>query len=132
MSSVMSIDYGSKRIGLAIADKNLKFVRPLAIIANDRNMIFNLKSYCNDYQVTQLVVGLPRNMEGEETAQSQQVREFVNRLTQAIELPVDFQDETLTTVEALKASHVKKTNQERLDSFAAAVILRDYLEQPHV
>lgn len=123
-SGVLGIDYGSKRIGLAIADKQLKVVKPLAIIANDSNTLLNLGKYCEANSVEQVVVGLPRNMQGEETAQSQEARNFAGRISESLGLPVDLQDESLTTIEAINNAGKKTIHP---DSFAAAVILRDYL-----
>jgi putative holliday junction resolvase len=127
MSAILGIDYGTKRIGLAIADKKLKFVRPLAIIANDKNTVLNISEYISSYAVSEVVLGLPRNLDGEETDQSVHTREFANRLASSLNISIHLQDESLTTVKATEGVNTRSNQKQPIDSFAAAIILEDYL-----
>ena len=122
---LLSIDWGTKRLGLAIADAELKLVRPIASIANDASLIESLRELVRDHTITKLIVGLPRNLDGAETAMASRVRQFGADLSKQLKLPVAYQDETLTSVAAAQQS-AQKTNFD-LDSEAAAIILRDYL-----
>ena len=128
LENILAIDIGSKRIGLAIANTVAKLPVPLEVIANDRLVFQTIKDIISKYNVKQVVVGLPRNMSGEETRQSQFSREFAAKLEKVLGLKVKFADESLSTKRAQTLpSRQGKSNH--LDSMAACFILEEYLEQ---
>lgn len=129
-SNVLSLDVGTKRIGMAVIDSEVKIARPVGYLLVDGTEIDEIVKACGLYQPTQLVVGYPRNQSGDPTAQTKVVESFCERLKHAEVPPIVFQDESLTSVmaeERLKA--VKKPyNKGDIDAVAAALILTDYAE----
>lgn len=124
----LSLDIGSKRIGLARANSIARLSEPIAVIANDRLFKDELAKLAHEHGCDILIVGLPRNLSGEETAQSAYVRQFVDE--QLDQYKVVFQDETLSTVESEQrlASFGLKDRPEMIDAVAACIILEDYLK----
>ena len=98
-------------------------------LKNDNNFIPEITKIIKEENIDAMVVGLPRNMNGEETAQTKYVRDYVENYLKSLKLPIIFQDETLSSKAAevrLAGSGYKKTD---IDAMAAVVILEDYLEQ---
>jgi putative Holliday junction resolvase len=125
--NIFGLDIGSKRIGLARVNLLAKIPEPLAVLANDDNFLQKLALLANEHSVKKLVVGLPRNLNGQETSQTEYTRQFVNNnLTDKYE--IIWQDETLSSVEADKYLKNTGINQEAmLDAIAACIILEDYI-----
>lgn len=122
--TILAIDFGTKRIGLAISRGTL--AEPLKIIANDEHTFANLIQLCQQETVTELVVGLSEN------EMAQQTKAFVKELQQHLSLPVTFMDETLsskTVSTKLKDRGVTlKKRQQPIDHLAAAEFLQEYLD----
>lgn len=129
-SNVLSLDVGTKRIGMAVIDSDVRIARPLGWLEVDGSEITEIVKACGLYQPSVIVVGYPRNQSGEPTQQTRIVEAFCERLKRAEVPPLVFQDESLTSVMAenqLKA--VKKPyNKGDIDAVAAALILTDYVE----
>lgn len=124
---IIALDVGGKRIGVARASTIAKIPEPLPAVNVDGTELEQIKKLTEEYQVTKLIVGLPRNQSGEETEQSQIVRDFASKLKG---YEIVWQDESLTSVNAevfLQQSGKNYTKAD-IDSFAAAQILNDYLE----
>lgn len=127
----LGIDYGGKRIGLATSDAVAKIARPYATIINDNQIEFNLQSIIAQEAISELVVGLPRGLDGQETLQTKQVRDFVKNTLAKTALPIHFQDEAVTSEAAkawLEQSGSTKISKEMVDMQAATIILQDYLD----
>jgi putative Holliday junction resolvase len=127
--SVIALDYGEKRIGVAIASSVARLARPLTTLANDEHLMTSLKDLINNENVGQIVVGYPRGLDGQETNQTRVVDQFVSSLG-ALELPVQTQDESLTSVHAETELNKRKKDYSKadIDALAATYILEDYLE----
>ena len=138
---IIALDVGTKRIGVAFADASVKIAVPRAMIPVDGNEFAEIAKQFRLESADVIVSGLPRNNQGEETAQTTVVREFIDKLAQYFreheqkQPLIKFQDETLTSVEAeqyLTANTHEFSRKERatgkLDSEAAAIILQDFLE----
>lgn len=128
---LVALDVGEKRIGVAVGDMAIKIpvVRPaISVNGHELDAITKL---VRDENADLVVVGYPRNMAGEPTRQTAAVEQFVARL-RAAGLEVAFQDESLTSVEAeqLLADSRHGYSKGDIDSQAAALILRDYMETP--
>lgn len=123
--NTLGIDFGLRRVGLAIAIDSL--AQPLGVVHNSSGLIKQLMAICQKNKIEKVVIGLP---EGKMVGK---IKEFARQLELAIKLPVDFQDETLTSQEVLdmmiKSGKKRKARQEKQDSFAAALILHRYLEE---
>lgn len=132
---VLAIDYGRKRIGLALSDELGLTSQPLATLVrtNRQNDIRRLREICRAREVSQIVVGHPVRMSGEPGAMADEASRFAARLQSELGIPVVLQDERLTSWEAEQmAAEMKpspRRKREPLDHVAAAILLRDYLER---
>lgn len=129
MANLLALDVGSKRIGVAAADSSLPIAIPLQTVTVDGNELDTIAELVKTRRVDMIVVGYPRNQQGEATAQTGAAEEFARRLTGVA--PVVFQDESLTSVAAedtLKQSG-KPYQKGDIDALAAAIILQDYMEE---
>lgn len=128
---LIALDVGSKRIGVAKADSNVRIAIPSGTIEVDGNEFSQIASFARVYGTDCFIIGLPRNSKGEETAQSNYVRNFAKALKKAMpEAKIRFQDESLTSVEAEERldRRKKKYHKGDIDAEAAAIILQDFLE----
>ena len=130
---VMGIDYGDARTGIAISDLLCSIVGSTTVIhsRNADKTVAEIKRLIAENQVGELVMGLPRNMNGTEGPRAELCREFAKRLEEETGLPVKLWDERRTTVEAhniLSAHnyHCKK-RKNTVDAVAASLILEGYL-----
>ena len=123
------IDVGEKRVGVARGSTVARLAEPMMVLPANKAMA-KLKELVLQRKPAGLVVGLPRSLNGTETAQTAKVRAWANELGQKLKLPVYFQDEALTTQTALgrQASAKKPTAKAELDALAATVILQDFLD----
>lgn len=127
--SLISLDVGEKRIGVAIGDNVVKIAVPLETVEVDGDEIDSIKKIINDENAKAVVIGYPRNQSGEPTAQTKFVKDFADKLADP-DYKIIFQDESLTSVmaeEQLK-SFDKPYSKADIDARAAAIILQDYIE----
>ncbi|MCX5778513.1 MAG: Holliday junction resolvase RuvX [Elusimicrobia bacterium] len=136
MDRIMGIDFGLKRIGIAISDPAGTMAHPLAVIhretmAKDMERIAAIAA---EYTISKIVLGLPLNMDGTPGRLTQEVTSFANRLKKDLALPVELLDERLTSygadcvmIEQADLSRQKRINNR--DKIAAALILEAYLSR---
>lgn len=126
MGRYIGIDYGARRVGLAVANDEARMAAPLATVAPGEVLrIIKLEG-----PFTAIVVGLPRSLDGRETAQTIAVRRFAEDHLEKLATDVVFQDEAGTSgvaEERLRESG-RKYVREDIDAEAAAIILQDYLD----
>jgi len=131
---ILGIDYGHKRFGLALSDEGQTLASPLPVYQRrrDKQDLTYLARLVEEKEVGQIVVGLPRNMDGTLGEMAKQVLAFVDALKEKVSLPVDTFDERLTTAEAervlIQANLSRKRRKTLRDSLAAVLILQGYLE----
>jgi putative holliday junction resolvase len=117
----LAIDYGKKRIGLAFGEKGL--VSPLVVYQNDKDIFEKIKKTCLEEAVDRVVLGISQDLKKE-------LDLFAKELTKQISLPIIFQNESLTTRDAVAKMLVSQTRQkarrEKVDAVAAAQILAAY------
>jgi putative Holliday junction resolvase len=132
---VLGIDFGSKRIGLAISDVQGNFAFPLETLhrkalAQDLRAI---KKLVTEREVKAIVVGLPLHMSGKDGPEAEAAKGFAKRLAEELSLPVEMMDERLTTAEAQRVLRTGGTSgskrRQKVDAVAASIILRTYLEK---
>ncbi|MDB5166816.1 MAG: putative Holliday junction resolvase [Candidatus Saccharibacteria bacterium] len=128
-SPVIGLDIGHVRIGVARGWPSTGTASPLTTINNDDQVLTTITDLCNVEQPSVLVIGLPRNLDGDDTPQTAYVREFVERLQSSVSLPVVLQDEALTSrkAEAELAGRGKPFQKSDIDALAATYIVEDYL-----
>lgn len=126
---ILGFDYGNVRIGVARANLVARFPEPLEAIDAKKGLWKRVDELITEHRPVRLVVGLPRNMKGQETKQSAKAREFAQTLGVKTGLEVIMQDESLTSVEAETALGDARGTYDKaeVDMFAAAAILDDYL-----
>ncbi len=127
-STILALDIGEQKIGIARANTIAKIAEPLVTLANDDQFLSKLKNLIIEHQVERIIVGLPRNLEGQDTKQTSYVKEFIQGLN--LKAEIVFQDEALTSVSAedLLSSSGKAYNKEDIDAVAASIILDDYIK----
>ncbi len=128
MSKLLGIDYGSSKVGLALADTETKTAVPLAVVTFD-NLRSKIKDLIESEEVEKIVVGLPLGMKGQETEQTKEVKDFIKDLrsklapseAEGININVVAEDERLTTAQA------KRDGKD--DAVAAMYILQSYIDK---
>lgn len=121
---LLGIDYGTKNIGLAISDETGTFARELNILA-PKEFWEKINLFLEQEEIGKIVVGLPLNMSGEDSAKTVEVREFKERLEKECGVEVDFMDERLSSSMAESMTGGKHN----IDSLAAQIILQNYLDK---
>lgn len=131
---VAGIDYGTVRIGIAIADLSVGIASPLETyqVQNPQIDAKFFRRLVENEQVVRFVVGLPVHLDGQESQKSHEARQFGAWLSESTGCPVDFFDERFTSAQAeellLAANLTKKRRKARLDALAAQILLTAYLE----
>lgn len=138
MKRLMAIDYGTRRIGIALSDMMRLIAQPYTILAltTRENLYNDIKHIVQDQDVDKIIVGLPLNMNGSESHASELCTAFAGELSEALSIPVEIWDERLTSVEAesiltQEAGMSRKKRKKIRDKLAACLILRSYLESHH-
>lgn len=128
--TLVSLDVGEKRIGVAVADTAVRIAVPFTTVLVDGNEVQTIAEIVLKEEASVIVVGYPRNQQGEATAQTNYVEKFAERL-EVLEVPIVYQDESLTSVMAEQRlkEHKRPYSKADIDAQAAAIILQDYLEQ---
>ena len=133
MKKIMGIDYGDARTGVAISDLLCSIVGSTCVIPsrNTEKAIADIVKLAKDNMVGEIVVGLPKNMDGTEGARAELCRAFAEHLKEAAGLPVALWDERRTTVEAhnilSQHNYHGKKRKDTVDAVAASLILEGYL-----
>ena len=129
---LMGIDFGEVRIGLALSDPLQIISQPFRVISNNDNTISEIQNIIKMEDVEKIILGLPQNLDGEDTKKTLEVREFAEILKNNIDVPVIFWDERYSTVEAnekLKLMGYSVTESRKvIDKVAASIILKSYME----
>lgn len=125
MGRILAIDYGTKRLGIALSDetKNLAFARP-HILTEEKHKLLDL---IKEKQIEQIILGLPLNLAGRETRSAQAARKFGSWLGEKTRLAVVYIDERFSTREILRSFPGVKT-REIVDSLVAQKMLERYLK----
>jgi putative Holliday junction resolvase len=128
MGTIIALDIGEQRIGIARAHTIARLPEPLVTLQNDKFKT-ELTKLIEAENVERVVVGLPRSMSGRDTAQTEYVRNFIDQLQ--LTVPVAFQDESVTSIKAEEylRLHKKEYTKGDIDAAAATLILQDYLEE---
>jgi len=135
MAKVLGIDYGDRRIGLAITDEDRRYSFALKTLdnKNQAQYLSELKEICDQESVDEIVIGLPLNQEGEEGPAAIKVKQFAESLKEATGVNCSFIDERFTTVMATKlhqeAGKKAKKTKDIIDQDSAVIILQTFLDK---
>jgi len=135
VTRILGIDFGTVRIGLALSDPTGTLASPLPHLEKKTISQINaaLTELVETHEISRVVVGLPRNMDGSYGPAAEKVRDFISKIQGSIGIPIETQDERLTTVQASKQLSQIGLNQKELrkkiDSSSASLILQQYLDR---
>lgn len=133
---ILALDYGTKTVGVAVCDEMHITITPLNVIRRNkptklRQTLSQIKELIDEYQPALVVLGFPYNLDGTEGFRCEDTLSFKEQLENRIDVPIELYDERLSTVEAYEFMDEegidKLTQREVVDSYAAKVILRSYL-----
>lgn len=133
MGSILSIDYGLKRIGLAVSDPMRSFTFPFGVIENKniKQILSEIKQIVTDRDIDLILIGLPLNMDNSKSEMTLKVELFANQVEKELNLKVVLLDERLSSFQAeenLRKSNLNaKKMKKYVDSEAARIILEDYI-----
>lgn len=129
--NALALDVGGRRIGMAVGDTEIKVPRILPTLTVDNHVFEQLTDIVTYEGVDTIVIGYPRNLSGETTEQTLITETFVTSLKQHIDIPVEYQDETLTSIRAeeILRQRGKPYEKSDIDAESAAIILQDFLER---
>jgi len=133
----LGIDYGSKRVGLAISDEGGVLAFPYKILSNNLELVDYIHNICGEEEISAIVLGESHDLSGQPNKIMGSIEEFKRNLETELDIPVFFQKEFMTTIEARgrggkeinNAKKIVKIKQERADASAAALILSRYLDK---
>jgi putative Holliday junction resolvase len=131
---ILALDHGTKRVGLALSDETATIAQPLEFIAAEPldDLLKRLKNIIDSKRVEEILIGLPRNMNGTYGPAAEKAREFAARLRTEFSIPVKTWDERLTSVQAnrylIEAGMRRDKRKTKVDQTAAAILLQSYLD----
>lgn len=134
MGRSLGIDFGSKRVGLALSDRSNLIASPYKtlIYISEKELISQISLIISENDITIVVLGLPINMKGQDTIQTNKVRNFKDSLS-ILGLPIIYEDERLSSISAKNSLILQnvKTGHHKgaIDRTAAAIILQQYLDK---
>ncbi|MBI4117617.1 MAG: Holliday junction resolvase RuvX [Parcubacteria group bacterium] len=127
MFDILSIDFGTKHIGLALGDSETSMVTPLPAIPSDEHVFEHLRALIKEHECSALVVGKPVSLQSDDTEMTRKVEQWVIMLKRNFSLPVHWEDERLTTALASKMQKELQTSSADRDSIAAMLIAQSYI-----
>ena len=137
MKRILCLDYGEKRIGLALSDPLKIIAYPYKTIINFglNNLKYEIKKIIADKTIESIVIGLPIGLNGKDTIQTKKVREFRLQILD-LNIPIYFEDERLSSLAAAKSMKMEKIktgfNKGMIDKRAAAIILQQFLDKKKI
>ncbi len=130
----LAIDYGDKRVGIAVSDynKEISFPRDFLTYAGEKNLVDQLKKICEEEDINKIILGMPIMMDGTIGDRAKKTQVFYDKLKEAMpQMSVDFFDERLSTefaVKSLRGQGIKDKDQKgKRDAMSAQIILQNYL-----
>ncbi|MBP9852906.1 MAG: putative pre6S rRNA nuclease [Patescibacteria group bacterium] len=124
LHTVLALDYGDARVGVALGNTIARIANPKEVLANDEQLMPSIQKLILDNRVDNIVVGLPRNMDGTIGSQATKAENFASELRNVSKVPVTLHEEALSSIEA-----AEQYPNVAVDAAAAAVILQRYFEE---
>lgn len=129
MGKILGIDYGRGKIGLALADEQLKIATPYKIIknSNKKNILRELKQICREEDIKQIIIGEPSRLTNNNQEMIIEIKKFIKEIKTFLKISIKLEDERMTTKMAKVLLKGTKTKND--DSVAAMIILQGYLDK---
>jgi putative Holliday junction resolvase len=128
----LGVDVGTARVGVAVCDRDGLLATPVVTLRRGDTTIAELRALVEEYSATEMIVGLPLSMRGDDTASTTDARLLAGELAASIEVPIRMVDERLSTVSAQRALHQSgrtvKGSRPVIDQVAAVIILQNALD----
>ena len=121
----LGIDYGEKRVGIAVSDEDGIMAFPLDVLSNDKRLVTRIREICKREKAEVIVIGESKDLAGKDNAIMQGARALVSALKKEVGLPVSWESELFTSAEAERI----QGKHGMLDASAAAIILKSYLDK---
>lgn len=121
----IGIDYGKKRVGIALSDEGNSFALPKVVLENGPDLVSEIKKLCDEHKVTDIIIGDSKNFKGEPNAIMADINTFKATLEGELKLPIHMEPEFLTSAEA---ERIQGKNESH-DASAAALILKSFLDK---
>jgi len=127
----LALDIGDKRIGVAMANSIARIASPLTTLHVDDTIDEQIIALIKHNLINELIIGLPRGLDGQETEQTKKIRDFVDNFKSKTEIPIHLIDEAGTSLKAKEELALRKKGfiKEDVDSLAASYILEDFLSE---
>lgn len=131
---ILGIDYGNKRVGIAVSDAFGWTAQPLVTLKMNghQKLLVEIKKYIDKYDVEKIIVGMPYSLDGTRGKRAEITQAFINFLNNNLKIPIQIQDERLTTKQAknilLEADVSRQGRKKVIDKLAASLILQAYLD----
>ena len=122
---LLGIDYGMKRVGIALSDETGKFALPHAVWENDDDLISKINTLCGEKNISVIIIGESRNLDGSENEILKEIKLFKITLERNVSIPVYFEPEFYTSAQAARLQGKNIMH----DASAAALILKSYLDR---
>ena len=124
----LGIDFGSKRVGIAVSDENGKMAFPKSVISNDKRLIENIKHFCDKEKIEKIIIGDSKDSNMKDNPVMKDIRRFAEMVSREISLPIEFQLEFMTSQQAV----LIQGENDMIDASAAAIILQSFLDKSKV
>ena len=131
---ILGIDYGSKRIGIAMSDPLQVIAQGFKVIPNTTDAPGIIKKLVEEYGIEKIVIGMPLNLKGDKARKAEEVEEFIGRLAILLQTEIIRWDERFTstmahqTLRMMGATRKQRQSKEKIDEMASALILQGYLD----
>lgn len=129
----LGIDYGDKRIGIALSDDQGILAFPYTTVENNKKAINDIKKICSEQEVEIIVLGLPISFGMKETEQAQKVKVFAKKIGKEIGLPIELENEILTSKMARPSKkhsgRADRGESQKIDESSAALILQSWMDK---
>jgi|SRR3989344_1607038 len=124
--ALLGIDYGTKKVGLAVSDVTESMAFPLGVFPNNQMLLGEISKLCIERGISGVVIGESKNLKWQDNPVMKQIYAFAEEIKKTLALTVSFEPEYFTTAEARRGSE-----GERVDASAAALILQSFLDKRH-
>ncbi len=135
---ILGVDFGLKRVGLAIGQTLTRQAAEMKTLQNTGDLLAQLQSIIEEWQIRRVVVGWPLKMDGEDQAITKKTRQFAEALQQRTGVEIDYVDERLTSrdanqrfIELRQSGLTRQSNKEKIDALAACIILQSWFDNDH-